>query len=224
VAELRKRFSKKSRALPPQILPGGKSILFTAGPEPYKVVVKSLESGECRELFAGDTACYLRTGHIVYALENNLFAIAFDPDRLDVKGGPVSIVEGIFRTTAPQYSVSQSGTLVYVPGASTGAGPKRTLVWVDRNGKEESVPAQPNDYRTPRISPDGTNVALTAYTDGKADIRVWDLVRGTMSRLTFDESADTYPLWTPDGRRIAFNSAAAIPKEPVDSTRVIGSD
>jgi Tol biopolymer transport system component len=139
-------------------------------------------------------------------LENNLFAIAFDPDRLEVKGGPVSLVEGIFRALAPQYSVSDSGTLVYVPGESTAAGAVRTLVWVDRKGEEEAIPAEPNNYSEPRISPDGTKVALSVDTGGNTDIWIWDMVRETMTRLTFDEAIDACPLWTPDGRRIVFFS------------------
>ncbi|MFC1839218.1 adenylate/guanylate cyclase domain-containing protein [Thermodesulfobacteriota bacterium] len=190
----------------PQILPGGKSVLYAVGSAPTRVVVQSLESGERRELFEGDTPRYLPTKHIVYTLENNLFAIAFDPDRLEVKGGPVSLVEGIARRMTPQYAVSDSGTLVYVPSESTAAGPERILVWVDRKGEEESLPAEPNNYLDPRISPDGTKMALSFNTGGNKDIWIWDLVRETMKRLTFDEATDTFPLWTPDGRRITFLS------------------
>ena len=86
---------------------------------------------------------------------------------------------------------------------------QRTLVWVDRKGKEEPIAATPNDYRTPRISPDGTKVALTVYSGEKADIWIWDLARETMTRLTFNE-ASSVPLWTPDGKRIAFVSEQGV--------------
>jgi serine/threonine protein kinase len=191
----------------PQILPDGKSVLFTSvSSQPYKIMVQSLKSGDRKELFEGDSAQYLPTGHIVYALENNLFAIPFDLDRLEAAGGPVPIVEGVFRQIAPQYALSESGTLVYVPGTMGAAIPQRTLVWVDRQGKEEPLSAAPNPYFGPRISPDGKRLALTSYIGGNIDIWIWDFVRETMTRLTFDEANDLFPLWTPDGQRIVFAS------------------
>ena len=87
-----------------------------------KIVVQSLKSGERKELFAGDAARYLPTGHIVYALGNNLFAVPFDLNTLEVTGGPVPVVEGVLRAGgAPQYAVSDSGTLVYMPGTASAA-------------------------------------------------------------------------------------------------------
>jgi serine/threonine protein kinase len=190
----------------PQILPDGKSVLYTAAASTtqYRTVVQSPKLGKPKELFAGYFARYLPTGHIVYRLpnNNNLFAIGFDPDRLEVKGGPVPIVEGML-----QAAVSDAGTLAYIPGTAPGATqPARTLVWVNREGKEEPLAAPPNMYRFPNISPDGTKVAMTVYTANKGDIWVWDLVRKTLTRLTFEGSNNLTPVWTPDGKRIAFFS------------------
>jgi serine/threonine protein kinase len=191
----------------PRLLPGGKSMLFTLGTnEGYKIAVQSLESGERKALFEGDCAWYLPTGHIVFALENNIFAIPFHPDTLQIAGKQVPMVEGVFRRGplyAPQYAVSISGTLVYVPIAA--ASQRSALAWVDRNGKEEPLGAPPDIYRNPKISPDGTRVALTVNTGRKSDIYIWHLDRETMTRLTFNEDS-AYPLWTLDGKRIAFSS------------------
>ncbi len=195
----------------PQILPDGKTIMYTLGPEPFRILLQSLETGERKELFPGDTAQYLPTGHIVYAVENNLFAIPFDLDRLEVAGGPIPMVEGVFRRTgAPQFAVSDSGTLVYMPGTSIMQRTSMwlrafefTLVWVDHQGKEEPIETPPNVYMDPKISPDGTKVALTLNTGDTSDIWIWDLIRETMARLTFNENS-SHPLWTPDGQRIAF--------------------
>ena len=165
--------TKVALAQCPQILPDGKSVLFESHVGGHKVVVQSLGSGEPKELFAGSGAHYVSTGHIIYTSENSLFAVPFDPDKLEMSGGQVPLVEGIYQTDLPQFAVSDSGTLVYIP-AKTGAAPAaRTLVWVDRNGKEEPLAAAPNDYYSPKVSPDGTRVALTVGESPKQDIWTW---------------------------------------------------
>jgi serine/threonine protein kinase/Tol biopolymer transport system component len=189
----------------PQLLPDGKSVLFgrLSGGVP-KVVVHSLKSGETTELFDGDFIRYLPTGHIVYWLDNNLFTVPFDLDRFEVAGGAVPKVEGVTNV-----AVSEAGTLVYIPGAilsSSGVG--RTLVWTDRKEKIEELNASPNNYIFPKISPDGTRVALTVQDTGSGnyDIWVWDLKRETLTRLTTDEGMDIQPIWTPDSKRIVFGT------------------
>jgi serine/threonine-protein kinase len=196
-----------------QILPGGKAVLFTIGAgDLRKIAVQSLKSGERKELFAGDSARYLPTGHIIYSLRTDLFAIPFDVDKLETRSGSFSMVEGVFRRPSPyapsQYAFSDSGMLAYVSGATGDDAIKRTLVWVDRKGKEEPLSATPNNYREPRISPDGTKVALTILGGEKQDVWIWDLVREAMPRLTFNEGS-ICALWTPDGKRIAFAKRGA---------------
>jgi Tol biopolymer transport system component len=196
----------------PQILPDKKTLLFThIMPDKSQIVVQSLKTGERKVLIeGGGTARYLPTGHLVYMIPNNLFAIPFDLSRLEVAGSPVPMVVGVYQPShnnAPQFAVSNSGTLVYMPGVAGSEGLQRSLVWVDRKGKEEPLPAQPNDYRSPRISPDGSKVALTVYSDAKADILIWDIVRETMTRLTFN-AVSTNPLWSLDGLRVAFSSGS----------------
>jgi Tol biopolymer transport system component len=196
----------------PQMLPDGKSVMYTASIPQPRIVVQSLKSGERKELFAGIAARYLSTGHIVYGLSNssNLFAIPFDLDRLEVTGGAVPIVESVISPL--HYAISDSGTLAYIPGTTSGvASNQRTFVWVDQKGKEEPITVAPNNYVTPRISPDGTRVALTISTGEKSDIWIWDLGRETITRLTFDGAIA--PLWTPDGKRIVF--VADVDNKPV---------
>jgi serine/threonine protein kinase len=192
----------------PQMLPGGESVLFLDGiTSPGKIMVHSLKSGESKELLVGVFAQYVKTGHIVYGVENNLHAVPFDVDTLEVIGGPVSLIEGVLNT---QYfwqdAVSDSGTLVYVPGGSL-AFSQRTFVWVDREGKEDPLGAGPNSYEDYfRISPDGTRVAWSTSESGNEDIWIWDLARENKTRLTFDATWDLEPIWTPDSRRIIYNS------------------
>jgi serine/threonine-protein kinase len=193
----------------PQMLPDGKAVLFSSQAEGgFQVTVQSLESEEPKLLFPGWPAQYLPTGHLVYGMENTLTAIRFDTDTLETIGGPIPLVEDVFQTEniAPtHYAISQSGTLVYIPGRM-GATYMRTLVWVDREGKEEPLEAGPNAYTYPSISPDGTQIALSVTVDGNRDIYIYDLDRGTMPRLTLDEAEDLLPIWTPDGQRIVFCS------------------
>jgi eukaryotic-like serine/threonine-protein kinase len=203
----------KGAAYHPQLLPDGKSLLFNFGNAPYRIIVQSLRSGERHVLFEGDNAHYVPTGHIVYVLGNNLFAVPFDIKTHKVTGEPAPVVEGIWRVASdilPQYAVSDAGTLIYIPGQTNAVAVRqRTLAWVDRRGKEEPISGAPNDYVGPRISPDGTRVALTIYTGQKSDIWIWDLARETPTRLTFSE-ASTAPLWTLDGQRIAFESGGVV--------------
>ncbi len=230
-------FAKSGVPIIPQMLPDGKTLLFTnafsqTDTAKMQIVVQSLKSGERKVLLkSGAAARYLPTGHLVYGLVNNnvanLLAVPFDLDKLEVTGGPVSILEGI-RGGA----FSNSGTLVYVSQpriaaetkGQTGAtgSSKRTLVWVNRQGKEEPLAAAPNEYTFPGISPDGTRVALSAGASGNSDIWIWDIARETMTRLTFEEGDDGVPLWTPDGKRIVYYSgrevAPGIYWKPADGT------
>jgi serine/threonine protein kinase len=193
----------------PQMLPGGKAVLFTIpSAEGKKVAVQSLESGERKELFSGDSARYLPTGHIIYSFKNTLFAIQFDPGKLELTGEPVSMVEDVLHGDYhSQYAVSDSGMLIYVPGTMDATGTGNTLVWVDRKGNETPIAAPPDAYLFPKISPDGKRVALTVqYPSSSSYISIWDLVGNNMNRLTFDEASYAFPLWSPDGKRIAFQS------------------
>ena len=101
--------------------------------------------------------------------------------------------------------MSENGSLLYVPSEGT-TGAARTLVWVDREGREEELRAPPAPYEGPRISPDGRAVAVEVRDPGNTDVMVYDLARETSTRLTFDPGADGWPLWSPDGQRILFSS------------------
>jgi eukaryotic-like serine/threonine-protein kinase len=206
----------------PQLLPGGQAVLFSVTTIPGQtrwdqgaIAVQSLGSGERKVVWQGGSdGRYVNSGHLVYAVGAALFAIPFDPATLKVTGGPVSMVQGLSRpsnqagaSAAANYEVSAGGTLVYLTGPSLGpAGTTpNTLVWVDRNGREDPVPAPPRSYVYPRLSPDGSKVALDVR-DQQLDIWIWDLARQTLTRLTFDPGEDEFPVWSPDGKRIAFST------------------
>ena len=147
-------------------------------------------------------------GHLVYVAAGTLRAIPFDPTRLETHGTAVPVLPRLATkdTGTGDFAVAADGTLVYVdaPGGLAAAN-ARTLVWVDRSGKEEPVAAPPRTYLHPRLSPDGTRVALSSL-DEENDLWIWDLRRATLTRLTLDPGQDWFPVWTPDGRRIIFSS------------------
>ncbi len=189
----------------PQILPDGKTVMFTllnAESRSTKIVVQSLASGKRKVLFPGRAARYLPTGHIVYALESGLFAVGFNPNSLGVTGVPVSVVPGVVSFGTSQYAVSNSGTLAYLAWDE----PIGSLVWIDRQGKEEPIDAPARTYSYARLSPDGTRIALDIWDqkNSKHDIWIWDLVRKTLSRFSFNAGTSFSPVWTPDGKRLAF--------------------
>ena len=198
----------------PETLPGGQSVLFTIemGMGLDQIAVLSLETGEQKILIPGGShPRYTATGHIVYSVPGALRAVAFDVGRLEVTSDPVPVLEGVTTkgSRAANFSVSAEGSLVYTAGPTQG-GEQRTLVWVDREGIEEAVTAEPHAYAYPRISPDGGRVALDVR-DQNSDIWIWDFARETLTRLTFDPANDNYPVWTPDGTRVAFASSRGGP-------------
>ena len=142
----------------PEILPGGKAVLFTLNTSEQQIVVESLETGRRQILVQGSHARYVPTGHLVYAREGRLLAVSFDLARLKVTGVPVPIVEDVMVTnfTGAQFCFSRLGLLVYIPGDIKLA--ERTLVWVDRKGMVQPLLRPPRPY-WPRLSPDGRRLS-----------------------------------------------------------------
>ena len=194
-----------------QILPGGEVILFSidlVGGD-VQIAVLSLETAE-QKLVLGNArqAYYLPTGHLIYeeGRTGNLMAATFDPLGVEIVGDSVSVVQGVRQTAAlVDYALSEEGVLVYVPSTSTG-GLDRTLVWVDREGQEEPLAAEQQGYIGPRISPDGSRLAITINESGGDDVWTYDLEGEILTRFTFDPATNHYPVWTPDGQRIVFDS------------------
>jgi hypothetical protein len=210
----------------PEILPGGQAVVFTVHPtdnqlEHARIALLDLRTGARKILVQGGThPQYVPTGHLVYASSGTLRAVRFDLDRLEVRGNPIAVLEGVVTKGggSTSFSVSPTGTLTYIAGGSDAA---RTLVWVDRQGREEPTRVPPRAYAYARLSPDGTRVALDVREEMN-DIWIWDLARETLTRLTFDPGLNRGPIWTPDGRRVAFSAARdgreAIYWQPADGS------
>ena len=198
----------------PQELPDG-SILYTLRPkgttswDDAQIVVEPRGGARTVLIRGGRDARYLRTGHLIYGVNGVLYAVPFDASSHTIRGGAVPVAEGVMdadiRTGAMHYSVSaDDGSLAYVIGAS---GERATLVFIDRQGRPMSLPGDPLDYARPRISPDGTRVALEVGAGDNRNLRIYDLARFTLTRLTADSlRAARYALWTRDGQRVVFFS------------------
>jgi serine/threonine-protein kinase len=195
----------------PAFLPGGSGLLFgtATGTNPGQIAVLRLPTGERTDLIPGGLQpAYLSTGHVLYVQGGTLMAAPFDPVQLKLAGTPVPAVEGVLQSGqagAAHYSVSNDGSLAYIPGHVRGA--NTTLVWVDRQGAEQPIAAPAHAYRNPRLSPDGRRIVVGIDELG-GQVWIYDLSRDTLTRLTFEGTGSGTPFWSPDGRRVAFTSGA----------------
>ena len=194
----------------PTFVPGGEAVLYTilqGSLDTFEVAVVSLDTSEQQTLVRGTDGVVTPSGHLVFGREASLWAVPFDSDRLTVSGEPAPVVEGVQVNSGgwAHYALASDGTLVYLP-AAVGEGGGMDLVWVDRvTGEETPLGAPLRSYVYPRISPNGTRVAVDS-SDQQQDIWVWDLTGETLTRLTFDAAQEQSGTWTPDGERVIFSS------------------
>jgi Tol biopolymer transport system component len=196
----------------PEFLPDGKAVLFTAAPTNAswanaQVAVQSVGRGERQNLIKEAThPRYAVSGQLVYAQGGSLMAAPFDPQRLAITGAAVPVVESVLQSPssgAAQYSFSATGSLVYISGGVQAD--QRSLVWVNRNGAEQPVAAPARAYVFPRLSPDGRRVGV-GITEQETQVWLYDLALETLTRFTFEGNVNLNADWTPDGKRIAFQS------------------
>jgi serine/threonine-protein kinase len=206
----------------PRMLPDGTGVLFSqvaratmvgqsTGWDTARVLVQMLHTGERHEIVRGGDPRIVQTGHLVYALGTALFAVPFDVERLEVSGGPIPVIEGVQRGVrgsgghggSANYDVSSNGTLVYVPDFALASGVSRQLLTVDLSGHAVPLIEDERDFWRPRISPDGSRVAVEVLRPNSSP-QVWivDLERRTLNPVGGDNAG--YAAWTPDGNAVIF--------------------
>jgi len=188
----------------PFAIPGRNAVVLAVGADPAHLAALDLDSRVVTDLgIEGTSPQYASTGHLVYATEEGgLSAVPFDAASLTVTGNPVPLIDTVTLTYSEgaYFSLSRDGHLAYIAASPRDVG--LTLVWVDRNGSEQLLDSEPRRYRYPRVSPDGRRAAVVT----NEGIAVWDFRLETLTSLTVDPRGDNYPVWTPQGDRIAYRS------------------
>ena len=200
----------------PQFLPDGRHFLYYvnfAKPERTGIYVGSLEDGvpPVRLLPDASPARYTLpavrggSGHLLFIREATLMAQPFDPQTLRLTGEVFPVAEPV-----TQFSVSESGALAYMSGATA---IRQELVWLDRSGRQIEAAGPPGEYANFRLSPDEKSIVFHRSETGNVDIWVLDITRGVPSRITFDPGVDNLPIWSHDGLRILWpsNRSGALP-------------
>ena len=196
----------------PQILPGGKGVLFTltsgraVTADDQDVAVLEPDATDPRILIRGAShPRYLRTGQIVYVHAGALLAVEFDVSKLAVTGTPVSVIEGLGKIWSgdTNYSISDTGTVVYEMDANVKTG--GLFVLVDREGNVRPLSTRRGNYSEFSISPNGRSLASRVFALND-DIWTYDIATGAPLRFTFEPRDEIYPQWTEDGTHIAYGT------------------
>jgi Tol biopolymer transport system component len=201
----------------PAFLPDGQTLLFTVEYEDgaRSIALFDLAAGTYSTLIPGGTnPQYATSGHIIYGVSGTLRAVAFDPDRREVRGTPVPVVDGVvtWLSGAASFGIAANGTLVYLAGrAETERSQSlRSLVAVGRDGAIRPLSEDHRSYGGLRVSPDGRRIAVEVREQAadSAATQIWivDADSGLGTQLTFEGTQNRSPVWSVDGRVIYFAS------------------
>jgi len=198
----------------PWFLPDGRHFLYTAraGDAEQSVVyvadvdAKDPARSRRKAVAANSEAMYAPPGYLLFLRERTLMAQPFDAGRGETTGDAVPVAEQVDHAaglTMGSFMVAQSGALAYISG---GGDSDRQFSWLDRSGKEMAKVGVPGSYTDFRLSPDEQRIAFERTDPQSRNLDIWvmDLARGVMSRLTFESTLNTFPVWSPDGLRILY--------------------
>lgn len=198
----------------PHFLPDGKTVLYTVGfqdsPDYYEeaeIHALNIETGEHKLVLKGaSTAKFIPDKLLIFSRQGVLYAVEFDAEDIEITGTPANVMDkfnGDATSGAMHYSISQKGTLAYIPGLRDGD--KRRIIKISLDGEIIPLDAPVNSYYEPRISPDGKRLALVIGNIREYDIWIYDLIDKNLSRFTF-EGINRTPIWSADGSLISYFS------------------
>ena len=203
----------------PQFLPDGHHFIYlaqSARSENTGIYVASLDSKRSKRLVSSNTNALCASpfrgapAYLLFTAGADLLRQAFDLRKLVLVGEPAVMMHGILIGLTrglgrAAFSVSQTGVLAYRTRTETS---RTELIWFDRQGRRLSSVGEPGDYSNPALSPDEKKLVVSRASaqSSARDLWLFDLLRGSSSRFTFDPADETDPIWSPDGHQIAFNA------------------
>ncbi|MEE8526048.1 MAG: winged helix-turn-helix domain-containing protein, partial [Thermoanaerobaculia bacterium] len=195
----------------PEILPDGHTVLYTSWStslETARIMMTTLDGGEAEVLVDGaSTARYSPSGHLVFARpKGTIFGVAFDLGRRELVGEPFPVLDQVVihpHGGLGQFAISESGTLLYVPGDLEVG--KRVIEWIDEGGNAATLPIPARPFKSLALNPTGERLATTVLAGSRSDVWTFDFTQQSMRRLTF-KGFNRDPVWTPDGRSVTFAS------------------
>ncbi len=195
----------------PVAVDGGRAVLFTVhtgARDAQQIDAVSLETGERTRVTQGSGPTLLGKGHLAFAFQKtgSLWIAPFDERRLQLSGPPTAALEGITISDGwkPIIATAPNGSIAYVAGRASSSYTLRTLVWVDKTGREQPIDAPTKAWWWPQVSPDGKRIGVNIMDSVNMDAWMYELEHGPLVRVTFNPAQDGYPLWSRDGKRIAL--------------------
>jgi serine/threonine protein kinase/Tol biopolymer transport system component len=198
----------------PQVLPGGGGILFTlrkgrdfSDTAASSIAVLDPATGKRSVVLEGASFARYGGGRLVFVRGTSVFWVPFEPARLSVTGPPAALSENVVVDAElgfGHYDVSAGGHIVFLDGPPSTT-PDRSVLCLDRAGKEKPLPVPPGEYFSARFSPDGGRISLTRSEGLRVMITIFDRARNIMTTLTPEPGSHFTAVWSPDGRRVAFS-------------------